>query len=144
MYNSGTKEIISMITYKTTVKMHDTDAAGILFFGNQFRMVHEAYEVVLETIGMSFADILRKTHFFVPIVHAEADYKLPLLVGDKLTITVRLTKIGKTSFSFDYKIYNQKKNLVGTAKTIHVSVNNRTHKKIPLPPALRRKLETLL
>ncbi len=133
-----------MIAYKTTVKMHDTDAAGILFFGNQFRMVHEAYECALEKMKMSFADILRKTNFFIPIVHAEAGYKLPMFVGDKLTIEARLEKIGKTSFSFGYKIYNQKKNLVGTAKTVHVSVNNRTHKKIPLPPAFRRKLESLL
>ncbi len=132
-----------MISYKTTVKMHDTDAAGILFFGNQFRMIHEAYEVVLETIGMGFADILRKTNFFIPIVHAEADYKFPLFVGDKLTITARLNKVGKTSFTFDYKIHNQRKILVGTAKTVHVSVNSRTHKKIPLPLKLRHKLESL-
>lgn len=133
-----------MLNYKTVVKMHDTDAAGILFFANQFRMIHEAYEMVLESIGLSFASLLRKHDFFVPIVHTEGDYKAPLFVGDRITIIVRLEKIGQTSFTFTYKLYSDKKVLVGTVKTVHVSVSNKTCKKIPLPTKLRKKLTTLL
>ena len=134
-----TSEIL-MVTYQTTVKMHDTDAARVLFFGHQFKMIHDAYEILLEKIGFSFAKILRNTSFFVPVVHAESDYKAPLFVGDKLTIRVTLEHIGHSSFIVSYIIVNQRKVTVGTARTVHVSVNAKTHKKIPLPSGFRKAL----
>ncbi len=129
-----------MVTYQTTVKMHDTDAAGILFFGNQFKWIHDAYEVLLEKAGFGFATILRKTNFFIPIVHAESDYKLPLFVGDRITITVTVERVGRSSFVFAYQIRSAKNQIVGTAKTVHVSTDKKTRKKIPLPPKLKRVL----
>ena len=129
-----------MITYQTTVKMHDTDAARVLFFGHQFKMIHDAYEALLEKMGFPFAKILRTTNFFVPVVHAESDYAAPLFVGDKLSIQVLLEHIGRSSFIVAYVIRNQRKMIVGTAKTVHVSVNAKTHKKILLPPAFRKAL----
>jgi 1,4-dihydroxy-2-naphthoyl-CoA hydrolase len=132
-----------MFTYNTTVKMHDTDAAGIIFFGNQLKMIHDAYESLIESVGFSFATILRDFDFFVPIVHVEANYKAPLFVGDKITIEVILEKIGETSFIFSFKLLNDRRKIVGTAKTVHVTVDNKTHKKIPLPPKLRKTLESL-
>ncbi len=129
-----------MFTYKTSVKMHDTDAAGILFFGSQFEMIHDAYEALIEKLGFSFATILRKTNFFIPIVHAEADYKAPLFVGDRIAIEVRVARIGKSSFTLSYKLLDKKKRIVGTAQTVHVATNKKTKNKIPLPPQVRRVL----
>ena len=71
---------------------------------------------------------------------AESDYLAPLFVGDKITITITVGKIGKTSFSFNYVIRNGK-NTVGTAKTVHVTVDKKTKKKIPLPKEVRGSLE---
>ncbi len=129
-----------MVTYHTTVKMHDTDAAKVLFFGHQFKMIHDAYEALLEKIGFSFAKILLKSNFFIPVVHAESDYNAPLFVGDKIAIEVTVKHIGDSSFIIGYILKNNKKGIVGTAKTVHVSVNAKTHKKIPLPLAFRNAL----
>jgi len=132
-----------MFIYKTTIKLHDTDAAGLLFFGNQFKIIHEAYEVLFEKIGFSFAKLIKECDFFLPIVHAESDYEAPLFVGDKITVEVHVFKIGRTSFILSYRLFNQNDKLVGTAQTVHVSVTKTTKKKIPLPPALRRALKKL-
>ncbi len=40
-----------MYQYHHKVKLHETDAAGILFFSHQFEMIHDAYESLLEKIG---------------------------------------------------------------------------------------------
>ena len=72
-----------MYTYQTKIKLHETDAAGLLFFSNQFKLVHDAYEELLETIGLGFAELIRNKDYFLPIVHAEADFKLPLFVDDE-------------------------------------------------------------
>ena len=132
-----------MYTYQTKIKLHETDAAGLLFFSNQFKIVHDAYESLLEKIGFGFADLIRIKDFFLPIVHSEADYKAPLFVGDVIEIHVTVTNVGKTSFTFAYKLFNAAQQLVGTAETVHVTMNKATSKKIPLPADLRAKIEDL-
>ncbi|MDE2223420.1 MAG: acyl-CoA thioesterase [Candidatus Omnitrophica bacterium] len=129
-----------MFTYRTSIKLHDTDAAGIIFFANQFKIIHDAYELLLEKFGWSFPKMLRQTEYFLPIVHAESDYLVPLFVGDKIAITVKVASIGKTSFSFEYTL-KRGQTLVGRAKTVHVMIDQKTRRKTPLPAALRRSLE---
>jgi len=130
----------SMFTYKTKIRLHDTDAAGIIFFANQLKLVHDAYEDLLEKFGLSFQKMLKNTNFFLPIVHAESSYKTPVLVGDKIAITIKVTHIGKTSVTFEYTL-KRGTTIVGTAKTVHVAINQVTRKKIPLPTILRKALE---
>lgn len=132
-----------MYVYQTKIKLHETDAAGLLFFSNQFKIIHDAYESLLETIGYDFAQLIRNRDIFLPIVHAESDYRAPLFVGDALSIQVSVDKIGKTSFSLAYKLLNAKQKLVGTGRTVHVAVNKSTRKKIILPKDLRTKIQKL-
>ncbi len=134
---------MSVHTYKTIIKLHETDAAGLLFFSQQFKLVHDAYESLLESMGLSFAVLIRRKSYFLPIVHAEADYKAPLFVGDRIAIQVTVDHIGETSFIFAYQLFNEKKQLVGTAKTVHVTTDKRTRKKIPLPAEMRKAIEKL-
>ena len=133
-----------MFTYKTQIRLHDTDAAGILFFAHQFSIVHDAYEQLLEKLGFSFPTMLNTKPYFLPIVHAQSDYKAPLFVGDKITIRISIGHIGESSFSFEYTIHNQKKVLVGTAKTVHVTIDKKKRSKIPLPKEIRESLNKYL
>lgn len=133
----------AMYVYKTKIKLHETDAAGLLFFSHQFKIIHDAYESLLEKIGFGFADLIREKDFFLPIVHAESDYKMPLFVGDALEIRITVENLGRTSFTFAYELRNARKRLVGTARTVHVTVDKKTRKKIPLPQGLRKRIEEL-
>jgi len=132
-----------MYIYQTKIKLHETDAAGLLFFSNQFKIIHDAYESLLEQIGFGFGELIRDKEFFLPIVHAEADYKMPLFVGDVIEIQVRVSKVGKTSFTFMYNLLNHKKEVVGTAQTVHVTIDKKTSRKIPLPEGMRSKIQEL-
>jgi 1,4-dihydroxy-2-naphthoyl-CoA hydrolase len=132
-----------MFTYTTKIRLHDTDAAGIIFFANQFKIIHNAYEDLLEEFGWGFPKMLKGTNYFQPIVHAESDYKAPVYVGDKIVIAVKVGHVGKTSFSLCYTL-KRGKTLIGTAKTVHVTINQKTRKKIPLPSGLRKALEKYL
>ena len=129
-----------MFIYKTQIRLHDTDAAGLIFFANQLAIVHDAYELLLEKFGFSFPQMLKGGKYFLPIVHAESDYKAPLGVGDKIAIAIRVGHIGATSFAFEYTIHRGK-TLVGTAQTVHVTINTKTGHKTPLPAKLRKALE---
>jgi 1,4-dihydroxy-2-naphthoyl-CoA hydrolase len=126
---------------KITVRLHHTDAAGILFFANQFIFIHDAYEELLRQLGFSIAATLRDGSFVVPIVHAESQYLKPLTVGDEITVTVQVAKIGETSFVLEYELLGANGEPVGKAKTVHVAVGRQTQDKIALPEELERALK---
>lgn len=130
---------------KNKVRMHDTDMAGILYFPRQFRFSHDALEDFIESEGMTFEQVFRREKFVFVIVHAEADYFIPLHVGDKIEVHLTIDHIGTSSFTVGYKIYREPNNeLVGSAQTIHVSLDSETRKKIPIPTRLRTSLEKYL
>ncbi|MBZ0166338.1 MAG: acyl-CoA thioesterase [Candidatus Omnitrophica bacterium] len=133
-----------MHSYKTQINLHDTDAAGLLFFSNQFKLIHDAYEALLEKIGFGFGDLIKNQPFFLPIVHAESDYKAPLFVGDWINIDVDVESVGTTSFTFVYRITKTDGTLVGTARTVHVTIDKETKNKIPLPPKMKEQISALL
>ncbi len=124
-----------------TIKLHDTDAAGILFFAHQFRIVHDLYEKFLSQIGYSFQDRFLANDFFIPIVHAEADFNAPLTVGDTIEISLIVFEVGDTSFTLQYRLTDLDGEVVGTARTVHVTVDPKTGAKIALPEQLRTQLE---
>jgi 1,4-dihydroxy-2-naphthoyl-CoA hydrolase len=130
----------SMYVYETQIRLHDTDAAGLIFFANQFKIIHDAYELLLEDFGFSFPQMLSRGKYFLPIVHAESDYKAPLRVGDKIRVAIKVGHVGNSSFSFLYAI-SRGRTLVGTAKTVHVTIDPKTSKKVSLPSSLRRALK---
>lgn len=127
-----------MFEYRTTIKMYDVDAAGVLFFANQFRLVHDAYEAMLETRGLPLGEWLKNAPFFLPVVHASTDYKMPLRVGDAITIKLRLESKGNTSITLGHDIYKNSSQLAGTGKTVHVSIDRNTGQKIPLPKEIQK------
>lgn len=131
-----------MFTYSTRVRLHDTDAAGVLYFAHQFRLAHEAYEAFMEQSGFGIGDVLKKGRLALPIVHAEADYRAPLRVGDELTLTLRLQRLGKTSFSLVTRI-SRAGHTVGYTTTTHVALNRRTGRKTTLPAPLKKALSAL-
>ncbi|MCP5047565.1 MAG: acyl-CoA thioesterase [bacterium] len=124
-----------MFEYKTTIKLHETDAAGLLFFANQFRLVHDAYEAFMESRDMGLGKLLTSKPFLLPIVHAETDYKAPLRVGDVIMITIRVKRKGTSSFTLAHELHKND-TLAGSGETVHACLDTKTGKPIPLPNPL--------
>lgn len=121
------------------VRMHDTDMAGILYFARQFRFAHDALEDFFAAEGMDFNALFHKESFVPVIVHCEADYFVPLKVGDRLETHLTVERLGTTSFTLFYQIFRDGE-LIGTVKTVHVTLTRETRKKIPMPENLREIL----
>lgn len=126
-----------MFTYLLTIQLHHTDAYGIIFFANQFKFCHDAFQALLEKLGFPLPPSRHDVASMFVIVHAECDYKAPLHVGDKLTVVVVAEKIGTTSMIMGYRFTNQKGVVVGTGKTVHVFIDTTTSQKVPLSDAVR-------
>ncbi|MCK5565305.1 MAG: acyl-CoA thioesterase [Planctomycetes bacterium] len=131
-----------MYKYQTKVRLHHTDAAGVIFFSNLFVFAHECYESFIEQTK-SFALFLEEGLHLVPIVHAEADYLLPIGLSQTLEIEMTLRNIGTTSFEIDYDIKNENKETAATAKTVHVVLDAKIKESTEIPQEIRDILEKL-
>lgn len=130
---------------KNKVRMHDTDMAGILYFPRIYRFAHDALEDFIESEGMTFEKIFHHEKFVFVIVHSEADYYIPMKVGDPLEIHLYIERIGTSSFTIAYKIYREPNmELVGSAKTIHVCLESTSRTKIDIPEKMRTSLTKFL
>ena len=131
----GTKFSMSNV-----VRMYDTDTAGILYFGQQFRFANDALESMMATCGFSFYRMFKQEAYGIVVVHAEADYKASLHVGDEIEVTSWVSHIGTTSVHLCYEI-NRGGVLAGTVKTVHVAIDRVLGGKIPIPTEMRVCLE---
>jgi 1,4-dihydroxy-2-naphthoyl-CoA hydrolase len=119
------------------VHLRDTDATGVLYFSEQFRMALEAFESFLRAKGDPLHELLQSPLIF-PIVHAEADYLAPLKVGDPLEITLHEGKVGTTSLTLHYRFFDpQRKQEVGRVKIVHVATDKKSQKAVAVPERLR-------
>lgn len=133
-----------MFEYKTQIFLHHTDAAGRLFFANQFYLIYEAKEKFFDHIGLPIAPLLEHSQITFPLVHAESDYKAVLKAGDHITIRVNIEKIGATSIVFVFDIFKWDGSLAGTARTVNVTVDKVTGVKVKIPLDWRKKFEFAL
>ncbi len=135
------EESLDMFKVRSKITLKDTDAAGIIFFSNILVKAHEAYEELLEEIGINLNEAIRKNDYLIPIVHAEADYRSTLVQGDSVIISVFVENIGESSFCLKYDFtIEHNKILAANARTVHACISKQTRAKIPIPDSLKSKL----
>lgn len=133
---------MAVLKKKFLVRLHDTDAAGLLFFAHQFFYAHDIYEDLLRTIGAPMEDLIANGEFFVPIVHAESQYLQGLSVGQELEASVAVAGLGNSSYTLEYELKNTAGDIVGRATTVHVTIDRNSRKKIPIPKDFRARLSS--
>ena len=121
------------------VRFQDVDAAGVLFFGRIYDYCHQAYEELWVAAGLDRAWVFSGADFLIPIAHSEADYKSPILHGERIAVRVDVTHVGRASFRLGYRVTGPggAKDLRATAKTVHAFVAKETMRPIPIPEELR-------
>jgi len=117
------------------VALHDTDSAGVLFFGHLFRRAHDAYEAAMARIGWPIDRLIRDRELGLPVVHAEADFRQPLRHGDRVRVVLALEAVARERFTVGYQFWRNDA-CAATAKTVHVAIDPRSGAVCPLPPGL--------
>lgn len=125
-------------SYLRTVRLADTDAAGVVFFARTLAICHEAYEESLATAGIDLNSLLGATGIVVPISRSEAGYKRPLRPGDKLRISVAPSPLTDHSFAIRFEVVKlgAVEKLAAVVRTEHVCTTPAKRARAPLPPAL--------
>ena len=104
---------MSAFIYKRRIAFHETDAAGVVYFANYFRLAEEAETHALASLG----SIVTRDGYLYPRVHAEADYLAPLRFFDEVSVHAHIIRIGSSSVHWKFEIFNGDK-ICATVQTI--------------------------
>lgn len=88
-------------------------------------------------------DDTRADYAAVPFVlaHATIDFRAPAHVGERLSLGVRLSRIGNRSFDFVYRLERDADGMVlAEGHTVQVMYDRRAAASIPMPDEFRRQL----
>ncbi len=134
------QRVRSVYSHSETVRMTNTDAAGVLYFAEVFVLAHACYESFLHSGGLSLDAVINEGTVMFLVINAEAEFRAPMRLGDEVTIELEILRIGKTSFTLGYSFVLPDGTGAASAKTTHVAVDHGTAKPVPLPPNITRIL----
>ncbi len=127
--------------YSFRVPMHHVDHAGVLFFANLFLHAHDAWETFMHSLDADLAQLIEAGQWRIPIVHAEADYTLPMRHGDEVDVRLQIERLGRSSMRVAYIFIDRDGEQLAVARTTHVFVDAVTNHSSEIPADLRIRLQ---
>lgn len=124
------------ITIQRRIEWSDTDASGAYHNSAAFNVMESAEVALVDALGMR--DDIYGRH---PRVHMEADFLAPLWFRDVVDCEVRVTKVGRTSVTYDCEIRRGDVVCV-RGRLVAVLVDRIGGTAQPWPEGYRRLLET--
>ena len=75
------------------------------------------------------------------LARVECDFKKPLKPGDWVDVWLSTTRIGRSSFTIDYKIVDEDGRVAATARSVQVMYDYAAAKPTAMPEWLRARME---
>lgn len=108
--------------FENTVRFEETDAQGIVFYGNYATFQDETFTEFMEAIGYPYSEI-EKRGWDVHVVNLELNYRKPAEFRDRLKNAMRVTAIEDSSIRFAYECRNAEGELLVEGTVVHVAVD---------------------
>lgn len=131
---------MKIFTHTFPIRIHDVDAAGIVFFAQYLYLFHDVYESFLAGIGHGIHKAINEGNYIIPIKNVAADYHRPMYHGEIITGELYLSDLRGSSFTTVTKLIGADKVVRATITTTHVCVAAKIMKPTALPDALREAL----
>lgn len=121
------------------VRFRDIDAMGHVnnaVYGTYFELAREAF--FKDVFGVASA-----TDYFYILARLEVDFRRPVKYEDSVRVGLRVSRLGRTSFTFEYRI-EASGEVAAEGKTVQVAYDYGAGRTMPVPEAHRQKLAAFL
>ncbi|MCX6373431.1 MAG: thioesterase family protein, partial [Actinobacteria bacterium] len=122
-------------TTHVRVRYAETDAAGVLYYGNYLTYFEVVRLEYLRALGNHIASI-EAQGVRMPVVEARLKYLRPARLDDLLEVSVSVESVGPASFAFDYEVTRDGLLLVAGWTRLAVCERD-TGRAMPMPGWLR-------
>lgn len=134
----------SLFRATTRIRFQDCDPAGIVYYPNFIDKVEAAIEDWMsDALGESYTEWIFAARRGMPRVKVVCHFSKPCRMGERLTLTLHLRKLGRTSFEVEAvgSVGGEERLRIAL---VLVSISLESHKAVPIPAPLRAKLERYL
>jgi acyl-CoA thioester hydrolase len=108
--------------FENRVRFAETDAQGIVFYGEYLTFMDEAFSAFVETVGYPYGSF-EERGWDIHVVHAEVDYHAPAEFADELVNGMRVSAIRRSSITFDWVCRQRDGERVASGSVVHVAVD---------------------
>lgn len=121
------------------------DYARIVYYPQFVHFCHVTKEEMFpQVVGQTYADVMQKDGLGYPTVKSEAEFLAPVAYGERLTMTMSVTRIGRASVDFLYEGRRQSDGkLAFRVRNTEVCVDMDAWASHPIPDPHRRAFESL-
>jgi len=118
---------------------HDTDAGGVVYYGNYLKYLEEARTEFLEKKGLSVAGF-NKRGFLYAVRKCNVTYKSPARYGDTVVCEAKLVKTTAAQLVFDQKIHDKASGRILVEAEVTLVCLTHDFKPVQIPNDLKEKL----
>jgi acyl-CoA thioester hydrolase len=118
---------------------HDTDAGGIVYYGNYLKYLEEARTEFLETKGLSVAQFHERGLLYA-VRKCTIIYRSPARYGETLLCNAALQRITAAQLIFDQKIHEKESGRLVVEAEVTLACLDQNFKPTPVPEDLKNRL----
>jgi len=124
------------------IRFSECDPAGIVFYPQYFVMFNDLLEAWVDQLlpEVGFAGYIGTLRQGMPTVRLEADFRAISRMGDPVTLSLDLERLGEKSLTLALACTGAEGDVRMQVRQVLVTTSLVTHQAIPVPEALRRAL----
>ncbi len=131
-----------VFTVDRRIRFSHCDPGGIVYFPRYFDMMNALVEDwFYQRLGLDYAGRLMSDGQGLPTARAECDFLRPSLMGETLSWTLSVTRIGTSSITVGIAAACDGEERL-RATLVLVATSLATHRPTPIPDDLRQAVET--
>ena len=126
--------------YRINVRVHwaDTDAAGVVWFGNFLRFFEEAEDELFRSLGRTRMELIEDFDMLMPRVDTSCRFRSPARAEEVLEIGIAVESITVRRIAYKFEVREaDTRRLVAEGGYQVACVNRNTFKAIEFPTELR-------
>ena len=133
-----------MLSHKLQIRVRygETDQMGYVYYGNYAQYFEMGRAEWLRSLGITYKRMEDKG-IMLPVLNLTVDYKKPAKYDDLLTLKTTLLKKPSVKIEFDFKIYNEKEELLTKGYTSLVFIDMKKNRPTRVPDYILEKVAHL-
>ncbi|MFC5337094.1 acyl-CoA thioesterase [Leucobacter denitrificans] len=131
-----------MHVYSHHVRYHEVDQQGFLFNGRYLEICDVAFAEFIRTLGWTYGE-LNELGADPSVVSVNAQFAVPARYDDLLDVDVQCVRVGTSSFELR-NVISRKSELIAELTMVHVNVDAKEEKSVPLPEKVATALRAAL
>lgn len=121
------------------VYFEDTDAGGVVFYGNYLKFYERARTEWLRSLGIGQQFLKDEYNILFVVKNVSVEYRRPAVLDDHLQVTAEISEIRGASLEFRQAVWRDD-TLLSTARAKIVCVHKDRMKPVPIPETVTEKM----